>query len=65
MTNVEAPVGESTIMYNAYKSAGILESSFNFIIPVYANMDELVDPGDKPDEVGKVDASVAVISSGI
>lgn len=64
MTNVEAPVGESTIMYNAYKSAGILESSFNFIIPVYANMDELVDPGDKPDEVGKVDASVAVISSG-
>ncbi|CDB28179.1 mannosyl-glycoprotein endo-beta-N-acetylglucosaminidase [Firmicutes bacterium CAG:582] len=64
MTNVEAPVGESTIMYNAYKAAGILESSFNFIIPVYANMDELVDPGDKPDEVGKVDASVAVISSG-
>lgn len=64
MTNVTAPVGESTIMYNAYKSVGILESSFNFIIPVYSNMDELVDPGDKPDEVGKVDASVAVISSG-
>ena len=64
MTNVEAPESEAKIMYNAYKAVGILESPFNFIIPVYANMDDLVDPGDKPDEVGKVDASVAVISSG-
>lgn len=64
MTNVKAPSSEALIMYNAYKSAGILESSFNFIIPVYANMDEAYQEGTTPDEVGKVDASVAVISSG-
>ena len=64
MTNVKAPESEAAIMYNAYKATGILESNFNFIIPVYANMDENYNPGELPDEVGKVDASVAVISSG-
>lgn len=64
MTNVKAPESEAAIMYNAYKAVGMLESSFNFIIPVYANMDENYNPGTTPDEVGKVDASVAVISSG-
>lgn len=64
MTNVKAPESEAAIMYNAYKATGILESKFNFIIPVYANMDENYNPGELPDEVGKVDASVAVISSG-
>ena len=64
MTNVKAPEGEASIMYNAYKAVGMLESAFNFIIPVYANMDENHNPGTTPDEVGKVDASVAVISSG-
>lgn len=64
MTNVKAPESEAAIMYNAYKATGILESKFNFIIPVYANMDENYNPSELPDEVGKVDASVAVISSG-
>ena len=35
MTNIQAPVSESTILYNAYKNAGLLNSSFNFYIPVY------------------------------
>lgn len=64
MTNVKAPSSEATIMYNAYKSVGILESPFNFTIPVYANMDDVYTGGNAPEEVGKVDASVAVISSG-
>ena len=35
MTNIQAPVSESSILYNAYKSAGLLNSSFTFYIPVY------------------------------
>lgn len=39
MTNIQAPVSESKILYNAYKDAGILDSSFKFYIPVYQGMD--------------------------
>ena len=35
MTNIQAPVSESSILYNAYKSAGMLNSAFTFYIPVY------------------------------
>ena len=38
MTNIQAPVSESTILYNAYKDAGILNASFKFYIPVYQGM---------------------------
>lgn len=38
MTNILAPSSESRISYNAYKSSGILNSSFVFYIPVYDNM---------------------------
>ena len=36
--NVSAPYTESSDVYDAYEELGILDSSFNFIIPVYENM---------------------------
>ena len=36
--NVSAPYTESLEVYDAYEELGILESNFNFIIPVYNNM---------------------------
>ena len=36
--NVSAPYTESLDVYDAYEELGILESNFNFIIPVYDNM---------------------------
>lgn len=42
MTNLEAPVSEAKIMYSAYKESGLLNSEFNFVIPVYDNMPDTV-----------------------
>jgi len=36
--NVSAPYTEGNEIYDAYEELGILESNFNFIIPVYENM---------------------------
>ena len=36
--NVSAPYTESLEVYDAYEELGILDSNFNFIIPVYENM---------------------------
>ena len=36
--NVSAPFTESLDTYSAYEELGILDSNFNFIIPVYENM---------------------------
>jgi len=36
--NVSAPYTEGSSIYDAYEELGILESNFNFIIPVYENM---------------------------
>ncbi len=38
MTNIQAPVSESSIVYNAYKAANVLDSSFTFYIPVFSGM---------------------------
>jgi len=38
MTNIQAMVGESTTLYNAYSKSGILGVPLTFNIPVYANM---------------------------
>ncbi len=40
--NVSAPYTESLDVYDAYEELGILESNFNFIIPVYENMPETI-----------------------
>ena len=36
--NVSAPYTEGSSVYDAYEKLGILDSNFNFIIPVYENM---------------------------
>lgn len=36
--NVSAPYTESLDVYDAYESLGILNNSFNFIVPIYENM---------------------------
>ena len=40
MQNIEAPVGESYKVYNGYNKAGLLNSNFVFVIPVYNDMPE-------------------------
>ena len=41
MTNVLAPYSESKSIYNAYLNSNLLNTSMNFIIPVYDNMPSL------------------------
>lgn len=38
MTNILAPQSESSFIYKAYKSLNLLNSNFNFLIPVFDNM---------------------------
>lgn len=44
MQNVSAPYSEGYSTYEAYKNMGMLDYSFNFIIPVYENMPEVISP---------------------
>lgn len=44
MQNVSAPYSEGYSTYVAYRDMGMLDYSFNFIIPVYENMPEVVSP---------------------
>ena len=41
MTNVLAPYSESKSIYNGYQKMGMLDTTLNFIIPVYNNMPEI------------------------
>ncbi len=48
MTNSMAPISEATSLYNAYKAGDLLNSKFNFIIPVYKDLaSEVAAPIDK------------------
>ena len=38
--NISAPYTEGLDVYDAYEELGILESNFNFIVPIYENMPE-------------------------
>lgn len=38
MTNLGAPWSESDMLYYSYKAGGLLNSEFNFVIPVYKDM---------------------------
>jgi hypothetical protein len=38
MTNIQAMIGESTTLYNAYSKSNILDVPLTFNIPVYSNM---------------------------
>ena len=54
MTHILAPRSESLITYKAYNEAGMLDSSFEFHIPVYSNMPSKVDyPGTGNNILGK------------
>lgn len=44
MQNVSAPFSEGYTTYKAYRDMGMLDYSFNFIIPVYENMPTTVSP---------------------
>lgn len=46
MTNVLAPYSESKSIYSGYEKSGILDTTINFIIPVYENMQSI--PTDSP-----------------
>ena len=41
MTNVLAPYSESNIVYKGYANSNLLDTSINFIIPVYNNMTDI------------------------
>ena len=41
MTNVLAPYSESQIIYKGYSNSNLLDTSINFIIPIYNNMPEI------------------------
>ncbi len=49
MQNVSAPYSEGYSTYVAYRDLGMLDCSFNFIIPVYENMPDIISPS--PDTV--------------
>lgn len=40
MTNIAAPMSESSITYSGYSKSNILDTPFTFKIPVYKNMEE-------------------------
>ncbi len=46
MQNIRGANDEGNIIYNEYKEAGILDSSFEFIIPLYENMP--INPAPRP-----------------
>ena len=51
MTNIFGPKGEALITYNAYNSYNMINSPFEFHIPVYENMPEEVASMPVPDDV--------------
>ncbi len=51
MTNVLAPYSESSIIYKGYANSDLLDTSINFIIPIYNNMPEI------PEESPSIDSS--------
>jgi len=61
MQNIRAPMAESATLASSYSSAGILDSSFVFRIPVYKDMpgnpssgeDDPEDPGDDQGDTNK------------
>ncbi len=57
MTNILAPSGEARITYNAYANAGLLNSSFEFYIPVYDNMPNTMSPHPDSEETGNLEGT--------
>ena len=70
MTNVQAPVTEGTTLYNAYSKLNLLNLPFNFVIPVYANLNADIQnsPGGATGDTTNANTNLApstmVVSSG-
>ena len=47
MTNILAPYSESKSIYNGYQKSGIIDTTINFVIPIYDNMPQI--PTESPD----------------
>ena len=47
MTNILAPYSESKSIYNGYQKSGIIDTTINFVIPIYDNMPQT--PTESPD----------------
>ena len=64
MTNVLAPYSESQIIYKGYLNSSLLDTSMNFIIPIFENMPEIptespaINPSDYVEDNTKVYANV-------
>ncbi|MBQ5711532.1 MAG: RICIN domain-containing protein [Oscillospiraceae bacterium] len=60
MQNVSAAWSESVTIFNAYRSSGLLDTAFTFIIPVFANM-----PASCPDPGGAFAAKSTAVAPAI
>ena len=63
MQNVSAPYTEGYSTYVAYRDMGMLDYSFNFIIPVYENMPEVISPMPNSVSLDYVTENVQVTTS--
>jgi beta-N-acetylglucosaminidase/SH3-like domain-containing protein len=59
MQNIEAPRVEGRSTYNSYAEQGILNSSFNFIIPLYKNM------GAEPSPVPNTTVNSSIVTENV
>jgi len=63
MTNGHAPAQESATLYEAYSAGNLLNSSFEFVIPVYKNMDgNISQPIDKNGDSSLSDIKINGVS---
>ena len=58
MQNIRGANDEGNQIYNAYVSSGILDSSFEFIIPLYENMPNTACPRPVDDYVGTINTEL-------
>ena len=63
MQNVAAATSESTKVRTAYENIGVLDSSFEFIIPVYENMPEIA--SEEPRDLHVVTENVRVTGNNV
>ncbi len=71
MTNIQAPMSEAKTVYANYRDTNFLNNAYMFKIPVYNNMDAIIDntgsgaTGESPDnDLSEIPVSTLVVSSG-
>ena len=63
MQNIRAANDEGNTMYQAYNNNGILDSSFEFTIPLYENMPKQVSPRPTDNYKGNINTEIIDINS--